>query len=254
MKKILKHLSAFSFSVMPATALFFCSWDNPGQYNYPNRAVPVNIRPTDTVPKNKQDEFKAAEIEKAMEAVNESMANLNEQMKNIDIKIDKQVQESLAKINFEKIGEQVEASLKEINWDKMQKDINISIKNAQEEIAKIDFSELQNQMKAVQEKLQSEEFKSQFDAEKLQQQINESMHSAKASIEKAKREMEEIRDFTDALSAEGLIDRKKGYNIEWKNGNLYINGKEQPKDISDKYRKYEHNGEIRMRPENSESF
>ncbi len=253
MKKIMKHLSKFSFCVMPATALFFCSWDNPGKYNYSNRVIPVSITQTDTIPKNKQDDFKADDLEKAMEALEESITDHDVQMKDIDVKIDKEVRAALSKIDFEKIEKQA-AALKEIDWNKMQNDVSISLKNAQEEIAKVNFSKLQNDMKIVQEKLKSEEFKSQLNSEKLQKQINESMSKAKESIEKAKQHLQEMKDFTDALSAEGLIDRKKGYTLEWKNGNLYINGKEQPKSISDKYRKYEHTGEIKVLPENSERF
>ena len=51
-------------------------------------------------------------------------------------------------------------------------------------------------------------------------------------------------------------DKKKGYKIQWKNGNLYINGKEQPKSVSDKYRKYEKRDgyEINMNERDSEKF
>ena len=63
-----------------------------------------------------------------------------------------------------------------------------------------------------------------------------------------------MKDFTDELAADGLINKKKGYTIEWKNGNLYINDKEQSKDISDKYRKYESTGKIKMLPEGAEHF
>ena len=41
------------------------------------------------------------------------------------------------------------------------------------------------------------------------------------------------------VQKDGLIDKNKGYSIEWKNGGeLYINGKKQTKEISDKYKKY----------------
>ena len=48
-----------------------------------------------------------------------------------------------------------------------------------------------------------------------------------------------MKEFTDELEKDGLIDKDKGYSIEWKNGGeLYINGKKQSKEISDKYKKY----------------
>ena len=67
--------------------------------------------------------------------------------------------------------------------------------------------------------------------------------------------MLQLKEFTDALAADGLIDKKKGYTIEWKNGDLYINDKVQPKSVSDKYRKYEDfKGKIKMEPDGAEHF
>ena len=80
------------------------------------------------------------------------------------------------------------------------------------------------------------------------------MAKAQEGINKAKEKLQQMKDFTDALAADGLIDKKKGYTIEWKDGNLYIDGKEQPKNISDKYRKYEEEGKIKMLPEGAEHF
>lgn len=157
---------------------------------------------------------------------------------------------------MDEIEKQTEASLKQIDWNKMQQQVDNSLKQAQKEIAQIDFTKVQNEVKNMQEKLQSEEFKSQFDSEKIQKQIDEAMSKAKESIEKAKEHLQQLKNFTDELAADGLIDKKKGYTIEWKNGSLYIDGKEQSKSISDKYRKYENDndGEIKMEPEGAEHF
>ena len=56
------------------------------------------------------------------------------------------------------------------------------------------------------------------------------------------------------MEADGLIDKKKGYTIEWKSGELYINGTEQPKNVSDKYKKYESSGVIKTQPDGAEHF
>ncbi len=88
----------------------------------------------------------------------------------------------------------------------------------------------------------------------MHQQINDAMNKAKADIEKAKQSLQKMKDFTDALAADNLIDKKKGYTTEWKNGDLYINGTQQSKSISDKYRKYESTGKINMEPEGVEHF
>ncbi len=88
----------------------------------------------------------------------------------------------------------------------------------------------------------------------MHKQIDDAMNNAKEGIEKAKQQLQQMKDFTDALAADGLIDKKKGYTIEWKNGNLYINGTQQPKNISDKYRKYESTGKIKTEPDGAEHF
>lgn len=248
MKKILQQLRGLTFCVMPASVLVFCSWESPGMYNYANRIIPCYSVQKDTIPNNKQDDF-----EKAMKELDAGMDDLNVQMKNLDVNLDKQL-ESLSKINFDSIQKQAEASLKQIDWNKMQQDVNASLLKAQKEIAKIDFSKMQNEMKDLQEKFKSDEFKSQFNSEKLHKQIDEAMSHAKESMEKAKQKLQNLRALSDALAADGLIDKKKGYTIEWKSGELYINNKKQPKEIADKYRKYEDEGEIKIEPEGVEHF
>jgi len=255
MKRNLLKLSNLAFAVLPATALMFCSWDSPGVYNYPNRvmnnsnnAIACNTTQTDTLPKADQEN-----VNKAMKDLDIHMDKLNEQLKNIDINLDMKL-DALSKIDIESIQKQTEASLKQIEWDKIQQDVNVSLKNVQDQIAKIDLSKMKVEMQGLQDKLQSEAFKSQFNAEKMQKQINESMERAKAGMEKANRELQQMKTFTDALAADGLIDKKKGYEIEWKSGELYINGQKQPKDISDKYRRYESTGGIKVLPEGAEHF
>ncbi|HEX5152374.1 MAG TPA: hypothetical protein VFW07_13060 [Parafilimonas sp.] len=254
MKKILKPFPILSFAILSASVLLLCSWQNPNENNYSGKGG-ININQRDTTPKY---DYKIGEIDmqafdKAMKSLDKNMADLNLHMKDLDLNFGKQL-ESLSKINFDEIQKQTEASIKSIDWDKMQKDVDVSLQNMQAQIAKIDFSKMQNEMKDLQEKFQSDEFKSQFNSEKMQRQIDDAMSKAKEGIEKAKEKMQQMKDFTDELAADGLIDKKKGYTIEWKNGNLYINDKEQPKNISDKYRKYESTGKVNMLPEGVEHF
>jgi len=107
----------------------------------------------------------------------------------------------------------------------------------------------------LQEKFQSEEFKKQFDSDKLQKQIDEAMDKANEGMQKAKNELQQFKEFTSELEKDGLIDKKKGYEIEWKNGNLYINGVQQSQQVTNKYKKYyREDGKIKMNADSSESF
>ncbi len=247
--KMLHQLSKLRLFVMPATVLLFCSWENTGMYNYSNKVAACNVNTTDTLPKDKQDEFN-----KAMEELDENMADLNSKMENIKANADKEIKEALSSVDFKTIQEQAEAGLKKVDWNKIQQDVNISLKEAQNEMAKIDFANLQKEMQLMQNKMNSEEFRSQFNSEKLNEKINEAMSRSRESIEKAKENLQQMKAFTDALAADGLIDKKKGYTIEWKNDELYINDQKQPKDIADKYRRYESTGKIKILPEGAERF
>jgi hypothetical protein len=64
------------------------------------------------------------------------------------------------------------------------------------------------------------------------------MEHARTGLEKAKKEITLLKEFTSELEKDGLVDRKKGYTIEIKSGEMYINGVKQSKEVNDKYRKY----------------
>ena len=258
MKKIFESMKPYTLAALPLAVIIICAWQDPKQNQRDTQKIFTNEK--DTVPEvfNEEDnnEFKMEDLDKAMKELDINMDKLDEQMKHLDININKEIGESLAKIDFDKIGKEVEESVKAINWKEIQKEIDNSMEQAQEEIKKIDFNKINEEMKELQEKFQSKEFKEQFNSEKLHKQIDDAMSKAKEGIGKAKEELQELKSFTEELSKDGLIDKKKGYKIQWKNGNLYINGKEQPKSVSDKYRKYEKEDdyEINMNKEDSEKF
>lgn len=245
MKKSLKYLSGLTYSVMSVTALIFAAWTTPGNDYHLHKAA--NIIQHDTTPGTQQG------FDKAMKQLDINLDNLDVQMKDLNINLDKQI-DAIAKINIEDIQKQTAEAMKAIDWDKIQQSTYESLKAVQDEIAKIDFSKTQNDMKDLQQKMQSDEFKSQFNSERIHKEINEAMEKAQAGINKAKEKLQQMKEFTDALAVDGLIGKKKGYTIEWKEGNLYINDKEQPKSISDKYRKYEEEGKIKILPEGAEHF
>ncbi|MFT4152370.1 hypothetical protein [Parafilimonas sp.] len=183
--------------VLPATALLLCSWENPCMYNYANRKMDETINKTDTLPGSKTKDF-----DKEVEALNKNMAKLNKQMNEIKVNVDKEVANAMASVDAEAIQKQVQESINKIDWDKVQQDADVSIEKARAQIAKADFSKVQHDIQALQEKFKSEEFKSQFNGEKLQKQIDVAMANAKESIEKAKAKLQQMKDFTDALAAE----------------------------------------------------
>jgi hypothetical protein len=72
----------------------------------------------------------------------------------------------------------------------------------------------------------------------MKPEIEKSMQTAKESIEKAKQEMLRYKNFIDGLDQDGLIDKKGNYTIEYKKGELTINGKKQPAEVVKKYNSF----------------
>ena len=64
------------------------------------------------------------------------------------------------------------------------------------------------------------------------------MKEARESIDKAKEELRLTKEMFTEMEKDGLIDPKQGFTIEYKNKDLYIDGKKQSAKTTDKYRKY----------------
>jgi hypothetical protein len=232
MKNVLKsnkHLVVAG--LLGIIVIIAASWQTD---NKKSKDTAVNNTARDTTePKqrnNDKDEFRMNELEDAMKQLDIQMQKLDVQLKDIDVNISKHVQEALANIDMQKLNKEVQENLKNIDFDKIKLQVDKSLEQAKEQIKNIDTQKLKIQMQELQNKFNSEDFK---------KEIERSMKGAKESIEKAKKNLQEMKEFTDELEKDGLIDKDKGYSIEWKNGGeLYINGKKQSKEISDKYKKY----------------
>jgi hypothetical protein len=98
----------------------------------------------------------------------------------------------------------------------------------------------------------------QVNEERVQQLREERMADAAAFREKAMKQAEErrakaeadhkkYRRLLDDMEADKLIDRDAGYNIEKKEGALFINGKKQPDDILKKYEQFLKNDNVTIR-------
>ena len=64
------------------------------------------------------------------------------------------------------------------------------------------------------------------------------MEKAKVEIEKAKADMKEYKEFVDGLQSDGLINKKEGYTIKHKDGELIVNGKKVSNEVYSKYRRF----------------
>ena len=261
--KLFLTLLIASFSLC-LVAWGFKQSDRPQQPASPGQSVPPRPPKLDTVPKNKSNDGRVRkirdlddalnefndvdlkvdmekvnrEIEKAMKEIDGAKIRMEvdkamkevdfekihreieKEMKDIDgAKIRMEIDKAMKDVDFEKIGKEVDASLAKIDWDKM--------KSEMDEVKKIDMGKVDAEMKKV-----SEEMK------KLGPQIEKEMEKAKVEIEKAKTEIKEYKNFVDGLEKDGLINKKDGYTIKHKDGELIINGKKQSPEVYSKYRNF----------------
>jgi len=172
------------------------------------------------------------ELEKAMKEVDAQKIQLEVEkaLRDVDMKkIQKEIQESLAKIDGEKIKADMEKAMKEIDFTKIKAEIEESMKQIDVEKIKqeINMEKLKVDMKDMEKELK-----------KIGPEIERSMEKAKVEIEKAKVELKEYKNFVDGLEKDGLINKKEGYKIKHKDGELFINGKKQSAEVYNKYRSF----------------
>jgi hypothetical protein len=182
----------------------------------------------DTTTPGKRNSFSDGELEKAMQQLDKQMLQLDVQLKKLDLsKMQKDMDERINKIDFEKIGKEVQASLAKIDWSQIEGDV----KEAMEKMKKVDLIKVQDEIKKVSADMENLKIDLNINSEKIKKDVGEAM-------EKAKVELKLMKEFTDALEADKLIDKKKGFKIEVIDGELHINEKKQTKEVSDKFRKF----------------
>ncbi|MGZ4019953.1 MAG: hypothetical protein ACXVJ5_12955 [Flavisolibacter sp.] len=150
-------------------------------------------------------------------------------MKEVDLqKMKADLQENLDKVDMKDMKLQLENAMKQVDAAKIQADIKASLSKVDVEKIKLELDKVkQIDMKGIEENLR-----------KMKPEIEKSMQDARQSIEKAKKELTEYKTFIDGLDKDGLIDKDKSYTIQYKNGELIINGKKQPAEVVKKYNSY----------------
>ena len=233
-------------------SILLLSWGGQKQTHQQKKEQSIN----DTLPKNKADkkirdlddvldDLDRAEINVDMDMVNEQ---LKEAMKQIDMaKIKMDVDKAMKEVDMEKVNEQMKEAMKQVDMAKIKMDIDKAMKD-------VDMEKINEQMKEAMKqidmtKLDADLKKLEIEMKGLGPKIEKEMENAKASIEKAKVEMKEYKSFVDGLEKDGLINKKEGYTIQHKNGELIINGKKQPDSIRDKYKSNFKKGNIKIKKE-----
>lgn len=190
-------------------------------------------------PDHGKNEPGVKDLDEAMKELEEAMKKLEVEMKKIDMgKIEKEIKEAMAKVDMKKIEQEMKASMEKIDWKKIREEIERSMKDAEIKMKEIDLSQLEKEMAELKIKMEKQQFNFKVDGEKIRQQVEEGMKKAKVEMEKVREDIKLMNDFTDELQKDGLINKQKGYKVQVKDGELYINGTKQSKATSDKYRRF----------------
>ena len=201
-------------------------------------------------------------------------ADIEATLKDINFeKIKVDVEKSLKDIDVEKIQRDVEASIAKIDFDKIEKEINLALDKVEITLDKKEMDEVKEELKKA--KLEMREGFKEADLKKEMEKVKEELkkinrveiekdlEAARKDIEKARIEidldkenlkidMEKVRQEIDEARLElkgyqemiykmeddGLLDTGKGYSIEYRDGELKINGDKQPDSVTSKFKKY----------------
>jgi virulence-associated protein VapD len=224
----------------------------------------------DTIPnKEKEDEtIINGNLDKAMEQVKRAKENLERQLQNKNWEklhqdleqslenlqpenIQLQVAKAMKAINFQKIQLQAQAELNQIDWGKMQKDLQ----KATGKLKAVDMENMQLQLEKATTALKMNEGYMREGLERAKQEIkqnfnknfNNQLEKAGEEIDRATEELQNYKDMLDELDKDGLLHASEPYTIKYKNGDLFINGKQQPAAITNKYKHYFKKGNVKIK-------
>lgn len=212
---------------------------------------------TDTIPEKEYNgSIKMKDLERLQSELDRSLLQVNDELKKIDFsKIQKEIEASLKSIDAEKLLKEVERSLKDIDLGKTLasvsaslKDIDVDIKReeiekaltearkeidqATKELNNIDRDAIKKDLEEARKEIE----KSKAEISKID--MNKIMDEASNGVEKAKEELKNTKELITELEKDGLLNSKQGFVLEYRKGSLYIDGKKQTDETTDKYRKY----------------
>lgn len=225
-----------------------------------NDTIPAKSQPRqyqeDTTPvrkkvyDRKEREYKVGDLDEAMRELDRAMEGMNATMKIDFSKMNKEMKnamDELKKVDFDKIGQEVAASLKKIDWDQTKAEVEKAMREVDVTLKEVDMKQIKKEIERAQESVQAAKINAHIDMDKIKESVERGIEGAKIGLEAAKKELRLLKEFTETLEKDGLISKKKGYKIEIKDGEMYINGTKQSKEVNEKYKKYFREGDYTLR-------
>jgi hypothetical protein len=237
-------LAGFAF-----VAVTFIAWKNsdPTHSVYHYSPGYEQQAGTDTAPVRKKShsykkEYKLSELDEAMQEVDRAMVELDKGLK-IDLsKMNKEIlaaMDEIKNINFNKIHDEVRASLKEVDWESVKEDVKRANKEVEKELKSIDRESIRADVEAA----RAGAF---ISGDLIKNSVELGLKAARLGINKAKKELMLLKEFTEELEKDGLINKKGSFKIQIKDHEMFIDGKKQSKEVNEKYKKYFRDGEYSL--------
>jgi hypothetical protein len=155
------------------------------------------------------------DLNKAMQELNENLQEMN-----VDLQaMNQDLQRSMHEIDFENLQDDIEASVAKVDMEALQESI--------ESVKSINLENIRQNLEVAKEQL-----------DKLQPELERSMKASRESLEKAKANLRGYKSFIEELEDDGLIDKREGYTVEHRDGQLLINGKAQSRDVYNRHRSF----------------
>jgi len=142
------------------------------------------------------------------------------------------IEQAIRETDFAAIEKDIRNAFKETGWEQMNAEISASLKHAKETMEKIDMTTIKAELTRAKKELEAgREAMQKIDFSSIKKEVQE-------GIQKAGNYLREQKAMFSEMESDGLINQQKGFSIDYKKGNLYINGKKQPDSVVDKYRHY----------------
>ncbi|GAA4728569.1 hypothetical protein [Flavisolibacter ginsenosidimutans] len=205
----------------------------------------------DTVP---QKEKQVRNLDEALIELDKGEADMQKALRQIDgEKMEREMREAMKHLEMDKtkMKEYLARAMKELDAQKMNLEMQKDMVNMQKELKEINAEKIRQQAEEAVAKIDTEKMKAQLEKvkeidfskmkkelEDMRPEIEKSMREAKKNIEKARQELTSYKNLVNALNKDGYLNKDASYKVEYRSGELTVNGKKLPADAVKKYNEY----------------